>query len=107
MFAVISWNSEILLGDLLLEDRFLAGVQVANSMHHETKNFDVEGITVLFVILHLIRDKSFGAGKACGLEVMLASEVIGHTKVGKNELKWLNTLDQYVLRLQVPMQEIL
>ena len=76
-------------------------------MHHETKNFDVEGITVLLVVLHLIRDKSFGAREACGLEVMLASEVIGHAKVGKNELKWLNTLDQYVLRLQVAVQEIL
>ena len=76
-------------------------------MGHETKDFDVERKAVLFVVLHLIRDKSFGSCEACGLEVMLASEVIGHTKVGKNELKWLNTLDQYVLRLQVAVQEIL
>ena len=62
-------------------------------MTHEAKNFDVKGITVLLFIFHLIRDKLIGAYESFCLEVCLACEVIGHTKVCKNELEWLNTFD--------------
>ena len=85
-FVVMVRNWKILLGDLLFEYGFLSCEQVAHSVSHEAKDFDVERIAVFFFILHLIRDKLIGTCEPFSLEIVFAFKVVGYTEVSKYEL---------------------
>ena len=100
-------NWKILLGDLLFEYGFLSCEQVAHSVSHEAKDFDVERIAVFFFILHLIRDKLIGTCEPFSLEIVFAFKVVGYTEVSKYELKGVYAFDKDILGLQVAVQESL